>query len=135
MPSKKACESPGLGHNPGMAMPESSSYPPQTPTEQLPAPTRATTPAVPETSTRKGSRSGTYFVAVVAFLVLAAVIVFVFQNTQPIDIKFLSWKHHFDKTSWVLGAVAIGGLLVGLFLGLIPWMSSRRKLRAARRGL
>ena len=71
----------------------------------------------------------------VALVVLAAVIVFVAQNTQPIDIKFLSWKHHFDKTSIVLGAVAIGGLVVGLLIGLIPWTSSRRKLRAARKGL
>jgi uncharacterized integral membrane protein len=118
-----------------MAMPETPSYPPQTPNEQLPAPTRATTPAVPEATARKGPRWGTYFVTVVALVLLAAVIVFVFQNTQPIDIKFLSWKHHFDKTSWVLGAVAVGGLIVGLLLGLVAWNSSRRKMRAARRGL
>jgi uncharacterized integral membrane protein len=135
MPSAEACEGPRLGENTCMAMPETPSYPPQTPTEQLPAPTRAATPAVPEAGTRKGPRWGTYFVTVVALLVLAAVIVFVFQNTQPIDIKFLSWKHHFDKTSWVLGAVAVGGLIVGLLLGLVAWNSSRRKARAARRGL
>jgi uncharacterized integral membrane protein len=118
-----------------MVSPESPSYPPQPPIEPLPAPTRAATPAVQESPSRKGPSWGTYLLTVVALIVLAAIIVFVWQNTQPIDIKFLSWKHHFSKTSWVLGAVAVGGLVVGLFLGLIPWMSSRRKLRAARRGV
>jgi uncharacterized integral membrane protein len=101
----------------------------------MPAPSRAAGPGAPVATTRKGPGWGTYLVTLVALVVLAAVIVFVFQNTQPIDIKFLNWKHHFDKTSIVLGAVAVGGLVVGLFLGLIPWMSSRRKMRAARRGL
>jgi uncharacterized integral membrane protein len=125
-----------------MVSPESPSYPPQPPQppqppiEPLPAPTRAATPAVAEVATpRKGPGWGTYLVTVMALVVLAAVVVFVLQNTQPIDIKFLTWKHHFDKTSWVLGAVAVGGLIVGLFLGLIPRMTSRRKQRAARRSL
>jgi uncharacterized integral membrane protein len=73
-------------------------------------------------------------ITVVAVLVAAAVIVFAFQNTQPIEIKFLGWRHHFDKTSTVLVSVAVGGLVVGLLIGLIPWISARRKLRSARKG-
>jgi uncharacterized integral membrane protein len=118
-----------------MVMPEPPSYESPPPHQPLPAPTRAATPAVPVATARKGPGWGTYLVTFVALLVAAAVIVFAFQNTQPIDIKFLGWKHRFDKTSTVLGAVAVGGLLVGLLVGLIPWMSSRRKLRAARKGI
>jgi uncharacterized integral membrane protein len=118
-----------------MVTPEPPSYESPPPGQPLPAPTRAATPAVPVATVRKGPGWGTYLITVVAVLVAAAVIVFAFQNTQPIDIKFLGWKHHFDKTSTVLISVAVGGLIVGLLLGLIPWISARRKLRAARKGI
>jgi uncharacterized integral membrane protein len=84
---------------------------------------------------RKGPGWGTYFVTIIALIVVAAVVVFVLQNTQRINIKFLSWKQTNVKTAVALGASAIGGLVAGLFLGLIPWVSARRKLRALRKGV
>jgi hypothetical protein len=48
-------------------------------------------------------------------------------------VKFLNYRHTYRKSSVALGASAIAGFLAGLFLGLIPWLSTRRKLRALRR--
>jgi uncharacterized integral membrane protein len=83
---------------------------------------------------RRGPGWGTYLVTIVALIVVAAVIVFVLQNTARINIKFLSWKQTNVKTAVALGAAGAGGLVAGLFLGLIPWVSARRKLRALKRG-
>ena len=49
------------------------------------------------------------------------------QNTQPINIKSLSWREHFDKSSVALGAAAVAGFVAGLLVGLIAWVSARRK--------
>jgi uncharacterized integral membrane protein len=89
---------------------------------------------VPVRTVRHGPGWGTYLVTIVALVIVAAVIVFVLQNTERINIKFLSWKETNVKTAVALGAAGLGGLIAGLFLGLIPWASARRKLRAARRG-
>ena len=84
--------------------------------------------------TKQGTSAATYVILILALLVIAAVIVFILQNTQPINVKFLSWHEHFSKSSVALGAAAVAGLIAGFFLGLIPWMSARRKLKAARHG-
>jgi uncharacterized integral membrane protein len=89
---------------------------------------------LPVQTVHKGPGWGAYIVTIIALLVVAAVVVFVLQNTQRIDIKFLSWKHTNVKTAVALGAAGIGGLIAGLFLGLIPWVSARRKLRTLRKG-
>ena len=98
--------------------------------------TFGSTPAapVPVQTVRRGPGWGTYFVTIIALIVVAAVVVFVLQNTHRISIKFLGLKEANVKTAVALGAAAIGGLVAGLFLGLIPWVSARRKLRALRRG-
>jgi uncharacterized integral membrane protein len=83
---------------------------------------------------KRGPGWGTYIVTILALIIVAAVVVFVLQNTERINIKFLSWKQTHVKTAVALGAAAIGGLVAGLFLGLIPWVSARRKLRHIRRG-
>ncbi len=89
---------------------------------------------MPVRTVRKGPGWGAYVVTVIGLLVLIAVVVFVLQNDNPIDIKFFSWKHHFNKSAVALGAAALAGLVAGLFLGLIPWMAARRQLRALKRG-
>jgi uncharacterized integral membrane protein len=88
---------------------------------------------LPVQTVRKGPGWGTYVVTILALLIVAAVIVFVLQNTQRIDIKFLSWKERNVKTAVALGAAAIGGLIAGLFLGLIPWVAARRKIRTMKK--
>ncbi len=116
-----------------MTSPEQPPFDPNATTQQpLPSPTRAT-PASPVQTAKRGPGWGAYLVTVLALLILAAVIVFVLQNDQPLTVKFLNFKHTYRKSSVALGAAAIAGFLAGLFLGLIPWLSTRRKLRALRR--
>jgi uncharacterized integral membrane protein len=115
----------------------SSDEPPYDPiatTQQsLPAPTRAAGAHSVQTL-KRGPGWGTYIVTVLALLIVAAVIVFVIQNdNEGLTVKFLSYKHHYRRSSVALGAAAIAGFLAGIFVGIIPWLSTRRKLRALRR--
>ena len=89
----------------------------------------------PAQTTRSGPGWGAYVATILAVLLLAAVIIFVVQNDRPISIKFLNVRHDFDRSSVALGAAAAVGFLAGLLLGLIPWMSARRKLHHARKSL
>ncbi len=120
-----------------MTSPEQPPFDPNATTQQpLPPPTRAApaSPVQPAQPVKRGPGWGAYLITVLALVILAAVIVFVLQNNEPLTVKFLNIKHHYRKSSIALGAAAIAGFLVGLFLGLIPWLSTRRKLRALRRG-
>ena len=118
-----------------MTSPEQPSYDPNAATTS-----RASSPGydsgqpAPQNS-RSGPGWGTYVITIIAVLLLVAVIIFVAQNDQPVSIKFLNVRHDFDHTSIALGAAAVVGFLAGLLLGLIPWMSARRKLKSARRGM
>jgi uncharacterized integral membrane protein len=116
-----------------MTSPDQPPFDPNATTFQpLPTPTRAA--GVPPVQTvKRGPGWGTYLVTVLALIIVAAVIVFVIQNNEGLTVKFLNIKHHYRRSSVALGASAIAGFLAGLFLGLIPWMSTRRKLRALRR--
>jgi uncharacterized integral membrane protein len=89
---------------------------------------------LPARTVKRGPGWGTYIVTIIALLVVAAVVVFVLQNTARINTHFLGWKQTRVKTAVALGAAGAGGLIAGLFLGLIPWVSARRKLRSLRRG-
>ncbi len=113
-------------------------------TTQQPAPNYGSSPSygsgpgygsapAPTQTVRKGPGWGAYLVTIVALLLIAAVVIFAIQNDQPIHIEFLSWKHNFSHTSVALGAMALGGFVAGLFLGLVPWMSARRQLRTLKR--
>ena len=116
-----------------MTSPEQPPFDPNATSQiPLPAPTRAAGVG-PVQTVKRGPGWGTYIVTILALLILTAVIVFVLQNNQPVTVKFFSYKHTYRRSSVALGAAAIAGFLAGLFLGLIPWMSARRKLRAARR--
>ncbi|HEX4432513.1 MAG TPA: lipopolysaccharide assembly protein LapA domain-containing protein [Frankiaceae bacterium] len=116
-----------------MTSPEQAPFDPNATRQQsLPVPTRAAG-APPVQTVKRGPGWGTYLITILALLILAAVIIFVLQNNQPVTVKFLSYKHTYRRSSVALGASAIAGFLAGLFLGLLPWLSSRRKLRALRR--
>ncbi len=84
---------------------------------------------------RKGPGWATYLVTILGLLILIAAIVFVLQNDYPLRVKFFSYDHTYNKSSIALGAAAIAGFLAGLLLGLIPWMSARRKLHHVRKSL
>ena len=117
-----------------MTTPDEPTYDPNV-TQTVGAPfTRDPAAPVAVQTVRRGPGWGTYFVTIVALVVVAAVVVFVLQNTVRINIKFLGWKQTNVKTADALGAAGIGGLVAGLFLGLIPWVSARRKIRTLRKG-
>jgi uncharacterized integral membrane protein len=117
-----------------MTSPEQPAYDPNATTIQPSGTHGAGVPEpTPVPPSRSGPGWGTYIITVVSVLFIAAVVIFTLQNTQPIGIKFISWHHDFNKTSDALGAAAIAGFLGGFFLGLIPWLSARRKLRGRRR--
>jgi uncharacterized integral membrane protein len=117
-----------------MTTPDEPTYDPNL-TQQVSTPV-SHSPAQPVAvqTVKRGPGWGTYIVTILALIIVAAVVVFVLQNTEHINIKFLNWKQTNVKTADALGAAAIGGLVAGLFLGLIPWVSARRKLRHLRRG-
>jgi putative membrane protein len=62
----------------------------------------------------------------IVFIVLAVLIViFTIQNTQVIDIQFLTWKASISKA-----LVLLSTLFVGIILGwLITWAGYSRKRR------
>ena len=123
-----------------MTTPEQPPYDPNAATQQgygqqpLGAPLGAgPSQPLPVRSVRTGPGWFAYVVTVLALLVIAAVVVFVLQNDQPIQVKFFSYKHEYRKSSVALGGAAIAGFIAGLFLGLVPWVSARRQLRALKR--
>jgi uncharacterized integral membrane protein len=87
----------------------------------------------PQHRGRRGPGWGAYVITIIALILLIAVIVFILQNDDRLHIKFFSWDKYNVKSAYALGAAGIVGFLAGIFLGLIPWLSARRKLRSARR--
>jgi len=66
-------------------------------------------PAVPLT------RAGALWTALIAgFLVLIVLLVFVTQNTSPVDLVFLNWTWSLPKGVAILLAAICGGLLTAL---------------------
>jgi uncharacterized integral membrane protein len=99
------------------------------------APVGAGSEPVPGRTVRRGPGWGAYLITVIALVLLIAVIVFVLQNDARLTIKFFNWTKTNVKSSVALGAAALVGFLAGIFLGLIPWLSARRKVRSMRRSV
>ena len=91
--------------------------------------------SAPTQTVKRGPGWGAYAVTILGLLILIAAIVFVLQNDYPLRVKFFSYDHTYNKSSIALGAAGAAGFIAGLLLGLIPWMSARRKLRATRRSM
>jgi uncharacterized integral membrane protein len=89
----------------------------------------------PQHRIRRGPGWGAYLITVIALILLIAVIVFIVQNDARLHIKFFSWDKYNVRSAYALAAAGGVGFLAGIFLGLIPWLSARRKLRGLRRGV
>ena len=59
----------------------------------------------------------------VIITLLSIFIIFILQNTQVVDIKFLFWQMSLSRVILLLGALFIG-ILVGLFIG---WEASQKR--------
>jgi uncharacterized integral membrane protein len=63
----------------------------------------------------------------VFILLIAVVLIFVFQNIQVVEVKFLFWKLTMSRALMLLGTLAIG--LAGGWLLTLPKQRRRRTLR------
>lgn len=87
---------------PGAAKPA-----PDVPTSQAPAASKSHPPAAP-----KFTRAGALWSALIAgFLILIVLLIFIAQNTDPVDLAFLGWRWSLPKGVAILGAAVGGGLL------------------------
>ena len=68
-----------------------------------------------------------------ALVVLAIILVFVFQNRQNVKISFFAWSGSTPLAIGLLGAAALGALLV-LALGSVRIIQLRRQVRRQKRG-
>ena len=53
---------------------------------------------------------------IIILVLLAIVIIFVFQNTQVVEVRFIVWKASMSRALMLLGTLAIG-LIAGWLLG------------------
>jgi uncharacterized integral membrane protein len=91
-------------------------------------------PVEPETEPRRRGGVGytTYAITVAVLLLAIAVVVFVVQNDQRVEIWFFG-STKYMSVAGALAVAAAGGLVVGLLAGFIPQIKIRRELRALRR--
>ncbi len=96
-----------------------------------------TTPAPPAgpvpAERRRAVGYSTYAITVLVLLLAIAVIVFVVQNDQRVNIWLFGSTHNMSLAG-ALAASAAAGLLIGLLIGLITQIKVRKELRQYRRG-
>jgi uncharacterized integral membrane protein len=87
--------------------PDQPTSPPDVPTSRPPAASKSQPPAAP-----KFTRAGALWSAlIVGFLILIVLLIFIAQNTDPVDLAFLGWRWSLPKGVAILGAAVGGGLL------------------------
>ncbi|WP_131786901.1 lipopolysaccharide assembly protein LapA domain-containing protein [Protofrankia symbiont of Coriaria ruscifolia] len=104
-------------------------------TRPLPAPPAGPTPPAgpAPAERRRGVGYSTYAITVLVLLLAIAVIVFVVQNDQRVNIWLFGSTHNMSLAG-ALAASAVAGLVIGLLIGLITQVKVRKELRQYRRG-
>lgn len=87
--------------------PDQPTSPPDVPKSQPPVPSKTQPPAAP-----KFTRAGALWSAlIVGFLILIVLLIFIAQNTRPVDLAFIGWRWSLPTGVAILGAAVAGGLL------------------------
>lgn len=96
------------------------------PPEEAPAPRRATSDPL------RGSRtSGLWFAVVGSAIILVLLIVFIAQNTDPVDVTFLGWEGETPLAVALLIA-SVAGLVLAAVAGTLRIWQLRRRVRRER---
>jgi uncharacterized integral membrane protein len=95
--------------------PDHPTSPPDVPRSQPPAASKPQPPAASKPqppAAPKFTRAGALWSAlIVGFLILIVLLIFIAQNTDPVDLAFLGWRWSLPKGVAILGAAVGGGLL------------------------
>lgn len=107
----------------------------QTPPPADPAPEPATTPRASSTTgdPLRGSRTSGIWVAMLALVVVVILLaVFILQNTQTTEVRFLGWTGTAPVSATLLIAAAGGALLVAA-AGALRILQLRRRVKRERK--
>jgi uncharacterized integral membrane protein len=86
----------------------------------------------PELNPLRGSRtSGLWFAVVGSAIVLVLLIVFIAQNTDPVDVTFLGWEGETPLAVALLIAT-VAGLVLATVAGTLRIWQLRRRVRRER---
>jgi len=114
--------------------PDGSAGTPQTdvgePTESGAPPSPS--PAQPRDPLRRSRASGMWVAMVLLVGVLVLLAIFVLQNTQPVEISFLSWTGEAPLAAAMLIATA-AGLLLAVAAGSVRILQLRSRVRRERK--
>ncbi|GAA1475783.1 DUF1049 domain-containing protein [Nocardioides aestuarii] len=112
--------------------PETAAATPETPAAD-PTPERADQPAGAARDPLRGSRtSGLWTGLVLISVLLILLIIFIAQNTDPVDIAFLGWEGEAPLAVALLAAT-VAGLLLAVTAGSLRILQLRRRVKRDQR--
>lgn len=94
--------------------------------EEAPAPGRATSDPL-----RSSRTSGLWFAVVGSAIILVLLIVFIAQNTDPVDVTFMGWEGETPLAVALLIAT-VAGLVLAAVAGTLRIWQLRRRVRRER---
>jgi len=94
--------------------------------EEAPAPRRATSDPL-----RSSRTSGLWFAVVGSAIILVLLIVFIAQNTDPVDVTFMGWEGETPLAVALLIAT-VAGLVLAAVAGTLRIWQLRRRVRRER---
>lgn len=99
-----------------------------------PAPVETTAPEKPAKPKVKGSLAGSTWVAmIVGLFLLIALLAFILQNQQPVELKLWTWEFSFPAGVGFLLAAIVGALIMALVGGVRMLELRRQAKKNARR--
>lgn len=111
-------------------MSDSETRPDDSAGESQPTPTEPS--RSPENPLRGSRTSGLWFAVAASAVVLVLLIIFIAQNTEPVNVRFLGWEGE-TPLSVALLAAAVAGLILATIAGTLRiWQLRRRVKREGR---